>query len=107
MCKVIKNSTDVQLIFFIVITQVDTKIAKTVESLHSFVIDIMSNTESLRFHSVFVGYGKFLPSLSSACGKYSASVGRRHSFSESVFVFTLSIRRLKCPLHKFTYILNS
>ena len=47
----------------------------------------------------FVRNGEFLSSFCTTCGQNSATIGSSHSFSEPVFVFTSSIRRLKCPFH--------
>jgi hypothetical protein len=48
---------------------------------------------------IFVGNGQFGAAFSAAGGKYSATVGRRHAFTKTVFVFSLAVRRLKCPFH--------
>ena len=48
---------------------------------------------------IFVGYGQSCPSFSPTRGKYLSSVFRSHSGAESVFVFSLSVRGLKCSFH--------
>ncbi len=46
-----------------------------------------------------VGNGEFLPAFGPAGSEYPAPIGGGHSFPETMFVFPLPVRRLKCPFH--------
>src|SRR5690606_20413363 len=54
--------------------------------------------------SWFRRYRQFFSAFSSSTSKYFSSIGRCHSFSKTVFVFSLSFRWLKCS---FTHCLIS
>ena len=53
----------------------------------------------LLLESSFVRNSKLLSSLSSAGSKYSATIGRCHSFAETVLILSLSFRRLVRAFH--------
>jgi len=57
--------------------------------------------EQLLFFRVFVRNGKSLSPFCSAGSQHSASVCGCHSFSESVFVFASSVRRLIRSFHRY------
>ena len=48
---------------------------------------------------VFVRNGEFLSALSATCSQYSATIGGSHSLTETVLVFSLSVRGLERSFH--------
>lgn len=54
---------------------------------------------------VFVRNGEFLSALSATCSQYSATIGGSHSLTETVLVFSLSVRGLECSFHLRIYVL--
>lgn len=46
-----------------------------------------------------VRYRQFLSSLGSSAGQYGTPFRGSHSGPETMFIFSLSPRRLKCPFH--------
>jgi hypothetical protein len=48
---------------------------------------------------VLIRYCQFLTTLGTTASQYSATVSGSHSFTESVFVFSLSVRGLECSFH--------
>lgn len=62
--------------------------------------------ESLCLHAVvFVRNSEFLSALGATCSQYSTTVGGSHSLTETVLVFSLSVRGLKCSFHLRIYVL--
>ena len=49
--------------------------------------------------------GEFLSALGATCSQYSATIGGSHSLTETVLVFSLSVRGLKCSFHILIYVL--
>lgn len=54
---------------------------------------------------VLVGHGQLLSALRTTRGQHSATVGRRHSFTETVLVLSLSVRGLIRSFHCFMFFL--
>ena len=54
---------------------------------------------------VLVRNGEFLSALGATCSQYSATIGGSHSLTETVLVFSLSVRGLKCSFHLRIYVL--
>ena len=52
---------------------------------------------------VFVRNGQFLSAFCTTCSQHSPAVCCGHSFTEAVFVSSLSVRRLKCSFHRLSY----
>ena len=48
---------------------------------------------------VFVRNSQFLSALGATCCQYSTTVGCSHSLTETVLVFSLSVRGLECSFH--------
>ncbi len=53
----------------------------------------------------FVRYSQFLATLSTTASQYATTVCSCHSFTETVFVFSLSVRGLECSFHCYILIL--
>ena len=54
--------------------------------------------------SRLIRYGEFLATLCPACSQHLATVGRRHSLTETVFVDSLPARRLVGSFHCHSYL---
>lgn len=48
---------------------------------------------------VLVRNGEFLATFSATCSQYATAIGGSHSFTETVFVLSFSVRRLECSFH--------
>ena len=69
-------------------------------------INLSKTQRGLCLHAiVLVRNGEFLSALSATCGQYSATIGGSHSLTETVLVFSLSVRGLKCSFHLRIYVL--
>jgi hypothetical protein len=55
--------------------------------------------KELLLQCLFVRHSQFMSAFRSSGSQYPSAIGSRHSFSESVLIFSLSIRRLKCSFH--------
>ena len=79
---------------------------KKPQTLHSICGFLFPFPTYLCFHAiVFVRNSQFLTSFSTTCSQYSATVSGSHSFAESVFVSSLSVRGLECSFHFRIYYL--
>jgi len=59
------------------------------------------------FQRFFVGNTQFLSAFSSPRRQHPATIRRRHSFAETVLVFSLSLRRLKGAYHNCSIFLKT
>lgn len=55
--------------------------------------------KELLLQCLFVRHRQFTSAFCSSGSQYPSTVCSRHSFSESVLIFSLSARRLKCSFH--------
>lgn len=55
---------------------------------------------SIENQSILVGNRQFCTSFSATAGKHFSSVFSCHAAAESVFVFSLRVRGLKCSFHR-------
>lgn len=60
---------------------------------------------TLLFMTAFVCNCQFCTTFRTTGGQYAATIGGSHSFTESVFVFSLSLRRLECSFHRCIFLL--
>lgn len=69
---------------------------------------LVKEEETLNYpRLVFVGYSESGPAFGTTRGKYFSSVLGGHPCAESVFIFSLSVRGLKCTFHTIFYLLLS
>lgn len=76
-----------------------TKIKKDIESDILFYL-VKVDTKLSFFAVVFVRNRQFFSAFCTTCSQYSAAVCSSHSFTESVFVLSLSVRGLKRSFHR-------
>ena len=63
-------------------------------------------TCGLSLHAiVLVRNSEFLSTLGATCCQYSTTISCSHSLTETVLVFSLSVRGFKCSFHLFIYVL--
>jgi hypothetical protein len=61
-----------------------------------------ASRKTLGFLAIFVRNGQFLTTMCAARSQHATTIGRGHSFAETMFVFAFSVRWLKRSFHLYT-----